>query len=75
MEEFAAGSIGFFVVIIITILVFLICREIVMWYWKINESISQRNRMIANQEKMISLLEEIKKSHDLQSKQSFMNNT
>lgn len=34
------------------IVIFLICREIVCWYWKIN-------RMVDNQEEIIRLLEEI----------------
>ena len=42
--------VAFFVV---SILVFFLIRSILLWYWKISE-------IVANQEKIISLLEKIK---------------
>lgn len=41
--------------LIFIIAIFLICREIVCWYWKINQSIK-------NQERIIELLEKINKN-------------
>lgn len=32
--------------LVIIFLLFLICREMVCWYWKINESIKQREQLI-----------------------------
>lgn len=52
----AAGEVPPFVLfvlyIVLIVAVFLICREIVCWYWKINKSIS-------NQEEIIRLLKKI----------------
>lgn len=38
------------IILIITVVIFLLCRELMCWYWKINRSIS-------NQERIIELLE------------------
>jgi hypothetical protein len=42
----------FFVIIIVTIIVFLICRELVCWYWKINKLVT----LIEEQNKLLTLL-------------------
>ena len=42
------------IAIIILVIIFLVCREIVCWYWKINKTIS-------NQEEIIRLLKKIAK--------------
>ncbi len=49
----------FIISIIVSILFFLLIREVILWYYKINDRIK-------NQEKIIKLLEE---SKDLQQKQ------
>ncbi len=43
-----------FIILIVAIVIFLICREIICWYWKINKS-------IANQERIIELLDTLVK--------------
>ena len=49
------GGFGFMTIVLVVVLivaVFLLCREIVCWYWKIN-------KVIANQEEIIRLLKKI----------------
>lgn len=46
------GLMTIVLVIVLIVAVFLLCREIVCWYWKINKS-------IANQEEIIRLLKKI----------------
>ena len=46
------GLITILLVVVLIVAVFLLCREIVCWYWKINKS-------IANQEEIIRLLKKI----------------
>lgn len=41
-----------FILLFVGVVVFLVCRELLCWYWKINKS-------IANQEQMISLLQQL----------------
>ena len=44
------------IVLAIAIIVFLICREIVMWYWKINERIKlqkETQALLAKQNKIL----------------------
>ena len=46
-------------IILITVIclgVFAIIREIVCWYWKINERVDLLKQTISNQEKIIALL-------------------
>ena len=45
------GFIGLLVGLFIIVCVFILCRELICWYWKINKS-------IANQERIINLLEQ-----------------
>lgn len=40
------------IILITTIIIFLLCREIICWYWKIN-------KFISNQEEIIRLLKKI----------------
>ena len=49
-------AIGIF--LLVTILVFLIIRELVMWYWKINKRLKKQERQI---ELLEEILREIKK--------------
>ena len=35
-----SGFAGLIAVIAITVIIFLICRAIVLWYWRVNESIA-----------------------------------
>jgi len=44
--------------LLVTILVFLIIRELVMWYWKVNKRIKKQERQI---ELLEEILREIKK--------------
>jgi len=39
MDHVLGPMIAFAVVMFVTLLVFLVCREIVCWYWKINEAV------------------------------------
>lgn len=51
----ASGGSGIFsllVIILVCVLIFIVCRELVCWYWKINKT-------IANQEEIIRLLKRI----------------
>jgi hypothetical protein len=36
----ASGFAGLIVVVAIMVLVFLVCRAIVLWYWRVNEGIA-----------------------------------
>ena len=57
------------VLLIITIIIFLICREIVCWYWKINKSIGNQEKIIEQQNKVIDLLQQlVKQSKEPKSK-------
>ncbi len=46
------------ITLVVTILVFLIIRELVMWYWKVNKRIKKQERQI---ELLEEILREIKK--------------
>lgn len=46
----------FFICLVIFIVIFLLCRELVCWYWKINSRITTMEQMVKNQEVIISLL-------------------
>ncbi len=43
--------------ILLALVIFLLCRELVCWYFKYNIQIENQERMIKNQEKIITLLE------------------
>ena len=45
---------GFIVFLIVLIVVFLIFRELVCWYWKINERIDLQKRQTALLEKLVN---------------------
>lgn len=51
-EDTVSSVVLFVLYVIFIVAVFLICREIVCWYWKINKSIK-------NQEEIIRLLKKI----------------
>ncbi len=42
-------------ILLIIVLVFLICREIVCWYWKINQSIELQKKILEKLDKMDTL--------------------
>lgn len=50
--------------IVVLILIFLLCRELNCWYFKINDRKNQMDKIIENQEEIIELL---KKSNDNES--------
>ena len=54
-KDSASPFLPLLIYLIFIIAIFLICREIVCWYWKINQSIK-------NQERIIELLEKINKN-------------
>lgn len=35
-----------FVLIVVTIIIFLLCREVVCWYWKLNRIVIYLNKII-----------------------------
>jgi len=43
---------SFLIPLIITIVVFLIARELVMWYWKINRIVDLQEQILAELKKM-----------------------
>lgn len=52
------GDLNFFswiIVLLVCILIFLICREIVCWYWKINQSIELQKKILEKLDKMDTL--------------------
>lgn len=52
------GGLNFFswiIVLLVCILIFLICREIVCWYWKINQSIELQKKILEKLDKMDTL--------------------
>ncbi len=56
MEEDLSFVISAFLVFLISVVAFFICRELLCWYWKINERISKQEEMI---EKLNLLTERI----------------
>lgn len=48
----SSGFGSFLITLIIAIVIFILCRELICWYYKINKSIS-------NQEEIIKLLKDI----------------
>lgn len=52
MEDLFTGFIGLIIALFIIVCVFILCRELMCWYWKINKSIE-------NQEMIISLLRQL----------------
>lgn len=55
----------FFLLLTITIAVFFLCREIMCWYWKINEHLDNQKKIIEKLDKLdqvISELNEIKRN-------------
>lgn len=56
----------FILLLIITIAIFFLCREIMCWYWKINEHLDNQKKIIEKLDKLdqvISELNEIKRNH------------
>ncbi len=49
------------IILIIIVAVFVICRELVCWYWKINSMVKNQEDIINNQNRQISILEEMLK--------------
>lgn len=52
------GGMNFLVwifILLIIVLVFLICREIVCWYWKINQSIELQKKILEKLDKIDTL--------------------
>ena len=47
-----SGFMSFLLALAVCIILFLLCREILCWYWKIN-------KMVSNQEEIIRLLRKI----------------
>ena len=61
MVNVAEGVVGFGVIfIIVVIIVFLICREVICWYWKINLMVSLSLETNKHQDTIIKLLQEIR---------------
>lgn len=48
----SSGFGDFLIMLIVAIVIFILCRELICWYYKINKSIS-------NQEEIINLLKDI----------------
>jgi len=48
------------IVVVIAIVIFLVCRELNCWYFKINAHISLMEKVIKNQEEIIALLKKDK---------------
>lgn len=51
-DDSSSGISSFLIMLLVFIVIFILCRELVCWYYKINKSIS-------NQEEVIKLLKEI----------------
>lgn len=52
---------GLVIVLVISVLIILAIREIVMWYWKINEI---KNSLHQQEESLESILKELKNLND-----------
>lgn len=53
------------IVLIVTIAIFFLCREIMCWYWKINEHLENQKKIIEKLDKLdqvISQLDEIRRN-------------
>ncbi|ERJ11076.1 hypothetical protein [Haloplasma contractile] len=49
--------IGYLIVfIVVSLIIFLIMREVVTWYWKINRMIGLQEKQIKNQEEQLKLM-------------------
>lgn len=51
-RDTTSDVVGLLTMLFVLVVIFLVCREIVCWYWKIN-------KQIKNQERIIELLESI----------------
>lgn len=56
-SESSAVLASMLVSLLIVFLIFLICRELVCWYWKINTAIRQRDELLKSLNEMKVLLE------------------
>ncbi|NWJ51199.1 MAG: hypothetical protein HXX14_10060 [Bacteroidetes bacterium] len=54
--------ISFLIYIVITIVIFLLLREVMCWYFKINHAITMQEEQIQLQKKTVDLLEKLVKS-------------
>jgi hypothetical protein len=43
---------NFFITLAVTIFIFLVARELVMWYWKINKIVDIQEQILAELKKM-----------------------
>lgn len=47
MDQSGSGSIGLAItILVVTLVIFLICREVVCWYWKINRSVDLMEKIL-----------------------------
>jgi len=55
-DEYDSGSntnfFAWIVILLIAVLIFIICREIVCWYWKINEHINLQKKILEKLDKL-----------------------
>ena len=58
-ERIMGEEVFIVIVIVVAIIIWLICRELNCWYWKINKRISQLEEMNTNLEHMNKTLEHI----------------
>lgn len=62
MTDTQAIVIGFIVFAVVWVLMFLLLREFNCWYFKVNKRVKQMDELIANQRRMIELLQDMKSS-------------
>lgn len=55
----AGSGVMLVAVLVLGFFVFLLCRAVVLWYWKIDEHISNQKRIIADNDRIVELLEKI----------------
>jgi len=56
-------------ILLVVVIVFLLIREVLCWYWKINTRIELQEEQIKLQKEILNLLEKITKNKDEESEQ------
>lgn len=59
LSRFLGGGVGILVALLVVIGLFFLCREIVCWYWKINQIVTINQNIDKNIVRMVQIMENI----------------
>lgn len=59
LSRFLGSGVGILVALLIVVGLFIICREIVCWYWKINQIVTVNQSIDKNIERLVQIMENI----------------